>query len=157
MKYEQEQEVLRFSFEGEFDNLSVMRIKDESIALIERFHPKVLKLDFADVTFVDSSGIGYVLARYQQLRKWQGEVVLCNLTRLNQTIFEMSGIFQVAGNGGNTAGHDGRRNGPYLTLFVYQIVSDEQLLRFGMNHTGRGRTAYAARKDCHPAVLVDDV
>ena len=80
MKYEQEQEVLRFSFEGEFDNLSVMRIKDESIA---------------DVTFVDSSGIGYVLARYQQLRKWQGEVVLCNLTRLNQTIFEMSGIFQI--------------------------------------------------------------
>ena len=95
MKYEQEQEVLRVSFEGEFDNLSVMRIKDESIALIERFRPKVLKLDFADVTFVDSSGIGYVLARYQQLRKWQGEVVLCNLTRLNQTIFEMSGIFQI--------------------------------------------------------------
>lgn len=95
MNYEQEQEVLRFSFEGEFDNLSVMRIKDESIALIERFRPKVLKLDFADVTFVDSSGIGYVLARYQQLRKWQGEVVLCNLTRLNQTIFEMSGIFQI--------------------------------------------------------------
>ena len=95
MKYEQEQEGLRFSFEGEFDNLSVMRIKDESIALIERFRPKVLKLDFADVTFVDSSGIGYVLARYQQLRKWQGEVVLCNLTRLNQTIFEMSGIFQI--------------------------------------------------------------
>lgn len=95
MKYEQEQEVLRFSFEGELDNLSVMRIKDESIALIERFRPKVLKLDFADVTFVDSSGIGYVLARYQQLRKWQGEVVLCNLTRLNQTIFEMSGIFQI--------------------------------------------------------------
>ena len=95
MKYEQEQEVLRFSFEGEFDNLRVMRIKDESIALIERFRPKVLKLDFADVTFVDSSGIGYVLARYQQLRKWQGEVVLCNLTRLNQTIFEMSGIFQI--------------------------------------------------------------
>ena len=63
MKYEQEQEVLRFSFKGEFDNLSVMRIKDESIALIERFRPKVLKLDFADVTFVDSSGIGYVLAR----------------------------------------------------------------------------------------------
>ena len=95
MKYEQEQEVLRFCFEGEFDNLSVMRIKDESIALIERFRPKVLKLDYADVTFVDSSGIGYVLARYQQLRKWQGEVVLCNLTRLNQTIFEMSGIFQI--------------------------------------------------------------
>lgn len=95
MKYEHEQDILRFLFAGEFDNLSVMRIKEESVALIERFRPKVLKLDFADVTFVDSSGIGYVLARYQQVRKWQGEVVLCNLTRLNKTIFEMSGIFQI--------------------------------------------------------------
>ena len=95
MKYEQEQEVLRFSFEGEFDNLSVMRIKDESIALIERFRLKVLKLDFADVTFVDSSGIGYVLARYKQMKKAGGETIVCNLSRLNKTIFEMSGIFRI--------------------------------------------------------------
>ena len=87
--------ILRDGRITEIDQIETQRIKDESIALIERFRPKVLKLDFADVTFVDSSGIGYVLARYQQLRKWQGEVVLCNLTRLNQTIFEMSGIFQI--------------------------------------------------------------
>ncbi len=95
MKVEHQQDTLRFSFEGEFDNLSVLRIKEESAALIEKIKPKVLKLDFAGVTFVDSSGIGYVLARYKQVRKWQGELVICNLTRLNKTIFEMSGIFQI--------------------------------------------------------------
>lgn len=62
MKYEHKKDMLRFYFDGELDNLSVMRLKEESIALIERFRPQVLKLDFASVTFVDSTGIGYVLA-----------------------------------------------------------------------------------------------
>ena len=96
MKYTQKREVLHFYFEGEFDNLHVLHIKEESIALIERFRPKILKLDFAKVTFVDSSGIGYVLARYKQMKQWQGEVVICNLSRLNKAIFDMSGIFQIA-------------------------------------------------------------
>ncbi len=96
MKYEQKRDVLHLYFEGEFDHQNVLRIKEESIALIERFHPHLLKLDFKDVSFVDSSGIGYVLARYKQVKQWQGEIVICNLTRLNKTIFDMSGIFQLA-------------------------------------------------------------
>lgn len=71
------------------------RLKEESIALIERFRPQVLKLDFASVTFVDSTGIGYVLARYRQMQKLHGEVVICNLSDVNKKIFEMSGIFQI--------------------------------------------------------------
>ena len=47
MKYEHKKDMLRFYFDGELDNLSVMRLKEESIALIERFRPQVLKLDFA--------------------------------------------------------------------------------------------------------------
>ena len=95
MKYEHKKDMLRFYFDGELDNLSVMRLKAESIALIERFRPQVLKLDFASVTFVDSTGIGYVLARYRQMQKLHGEVVICNLSDVNKKIFEMSGIFQI--------------------------------------------------------------
>ena len=72
-----------------------MRLKEESFALIERFRPQVLKLDFASVTFVDSTGIGYVLARYRQMQKLHGEVVICNLSDVNKKIFEMSGIFLI--------------------------------------------------------------
>ena len=41
------------------------------------------------------SGIGYVLARYKQMKKAGGETIVCNLSRLNKTIFEMSGIFRI--------------------------------------------------------------
>ena len=95
MKYEHKKDMLRVYFDGELDNLSVMRLKEESIALIERFRPQVLKLDFASVTFVDSTGIGYVLARYRQMQKLHGEVVICNLSDVNKKIFEKSGIFQI--------------------------------------------------------------
>lgn len=95
MKHLYREGVLYFYFMGELDNLSVMRLKEESIALIERYQPRVLKLDFEEVSFVDSTGIGYVLARYKQMRRMGAELVLCNLSRINRTIFEMSGVFQI--------------------------------------------------------------
>ena len=39
--------------------------------------------------------IGFVLARYKQLQKLHGQLILCNLSRVNQTLFKMSGIFQI--------------------------------------------------------------
>ena len=48
-----------------------------------------------EVTFVDSTGIGFVLARYKQLQKLHAQLILCNLSRVNQTLFKMSGIFQI--------------------------------------------------------------
>ena len=95
MKYEHKKDMLRFYFDGELDNLSVMRLKEESIALIERFRPQVLNLDFASVTFVDSTGFGYELARYREMQKLLGEVVIWKLSDVNKKIFEMSGIFQI--------------------------------------------------------------
>ncbi|WP_075878108.1 anti-sigma factor antagonist [Merdibacter massiliensis] len=95
MKHTYQKDELRLFFDGDFDHLHVLEMKEESIQLIERFHPRILKLDFANVTFVDSSGIGFVLARYKQMKQQGGEVIICNLSRLNKTIFDMSGIFQI--------------------------------------------------------------
>lgn len=44
---------------------------------------------------MDSTGIGFVLARYKQLQKLHAQLILCNLSRVNQTLFKMSGIFQI--------------------------------------------------------------
>lgn len=95
MKHQYQDGTLCLYFEGEFDNLSVMKLKEPSIRLIEQYRPRVLKLDFEKVSFVDSTGIGYVLARYKQMKKTGGETIVCNLSRLNKTIFEMSGIFRI--------------------------------------------------------------
>ena len=95
MEHQYQDGTLCLYFEGELDNLSVMKLKEPSIRLIERYRPRVLKLDFTKVSFVDSTGIGFVLARYKQLQKLHAQLILCNLSRVNQTLFKMSGIFQI--------------------------------------------------------------
>lgn len=95
MKHQYIDGILYFYFYGDLDNLVVCNLKQICIDLIDKYRPKTVKLDFEDVTFVDSTGIGFVLARYKQLQKLHGELILCNLSRVNQTLFKMSGIFQI--------------------------------------------------------------
>lgn len=95
MKYQYIDETLYVYFYGDFDNLTVSQIKPICIALIEKYKPRVVKLDFEEVSFIDSTGIGFVLARYKQLEKMDARLVLCNLSKSNQTLFQMSGVFQL--------------------------------------------------------------
>ena len=95
MKHQYIDGILYFYFYGDLDNLTVCNLKQICIDLIEKYQPKTVKLDFEEVTFVDSTGIGFVLARYKQLQKLHAQLILCNLSRVNQTLFKMSGIFQI--------------------------------------------------------------
>ena len=95
MKHQYIDGILYFYFYGDLDNLTVCNLKQICIDLIEKYQPKTVKLDFEEVTFVDSTGIGFVLARYKQLQKLYAQLILCNLSRVNQTLFKMSGIFQI--------------------------------------------------------------
>lgn len=95
MKHQMIEDTLYFYFYGEFDNLSVMNLKQICIDLIEQNNPKKVVLDFEEVTFIDSTGIGFVLARYKQLKHKKAQLVVANLSQSNQTLFHMSGIFQI--------------------------------------------------------------
>lgn len=95
MKHQMRDGILYFYFYGDLDNLTVCNLKQICIDLIEKYQPKTVKLDFEEVTFVDSTGIGFVLARYKQLLKMHGELIVCNLSKQNMTLFRMSGIFQI--------------------------------------------------------------
>ncbi|WP_416325793.1 anti-sigma factor antagonist [[Eubacterium] hominis] len=95
MKHQFKDGILYFYFFGELDNLSVTNLKQICIDLIEQYQPKMVKLDFEEVSFVDSTGIGFVLARYKQLKKKHAELVICNLSKTNEKLFQMSGIFQI--------------------------------------------------------------
>lgn len=95
MKHQFMDETLYLYFYGEFDNLSVGNLKQICIDLIDKYQPKIVKLDFEEVSFIDSTGIGFVLARYKQLKKINAELIICNLSKSNMTLFHMSGIFQI--------------------------------------------------------------
>lgn len=95
MKYQMIADTLYFYFYGDFDNLKIFNLKQICIDLIENYEPAVVKMDFEEVSFIDSTGIGFVLARYKQLKKMGSELIICNLSRTNQTLFHMSGVFQI--------------------------------------------------------------
>lgn len=95
LKHQYLNDTLYFYFYGDFDNLAIANLKQICIDLIDKYQPKAVCLDFEEVTFIDSTGIGFVLARYKQLKKMGAELIICNLSRTNQTLFHMSGVFQI--------------------------------------------------------------
>lgn len=46
-------------------------------------------VDFKDVPFIDSSGIGEILRLYKKIRERQGEVILVNPNKKLRTLFTM--------------------------------------------------------------------
>ncbi|MBE6108121.1 MAG: STAS domain-containing protein [Erysipelotrichaceae bacterium] len=84
-----------FEFSGELDNLRITNLKNVVIQLIDQYKCPVVQFDFKDVTFIDSTGIGFVLARYNQIQAYQGELVLKNVTPFVRKILAISGIFQI--------------------------------------------------------------
>ncbi len=61
--------VMRVLLDGEIDHHTAAAIREEADAAIDAELPEVLILDFRDVTFMDSSGIGLVMGRYRKLKE----------------------------------------------------------------------------------------
>ena len=51
---------------------------------IRQDKPSVLRLDFRNVTFMDSSGVGLVMGRYRLLRTWGGKLELSGMSGVVQ-------------------------------------------------------------------------
>lgn len=95
MRIEKKNEVLTFYLNEDVDDYQISLIKEECIRLIDSLHPKKVILDFSQVNFVDSTGIGFVLGRYKQCSSNQCELVLRGLNQHHRVIFAMSGLFHL--------------------------------------------------------------
>ena len=58
-----------FEFSGEMDNLRISHLKNVIIQLIDQYRCPVVEFDFKDVTFIDSTGIGFIKVENDDLRK----------------------------------------------------------------------------------------
>ncbi len=63
---------------GEIDHHTASSIRTEIDMRIEKEKPKELELDFAKVSFMDSSGIGLVMGRYKLMSEKGGVVRVLN-------------------------------------------------------------------------------
>ena len=81
---------------GELDEYSAeyVRISLDNL-LNTSTSAKKLILDFSKVSFMDSTGIGVLLGRYNKFSKCDIDMYIQNPTSYVNRIFEMTGIYQI--------------------------------------------------------------
>lgn len=81
---------------GEIDHHNAKEIREEIDDTAQRAKPPLLVLDFKDVTFMDSSGIGLVMGRYAQMQELGGELRVVNLSGHIRKVMKLAGLDRLA-------------------------------------------------------------
>lgn len=96
MKMKANGEVLTIYLQGEIDHHSAKHMRAEIDSAVDFNMPSLLVLDFEEVTFMDSSGIGLVMGRYKTLQKSGARLSLLNLSGNIYKIMKLAGIDRLA-------------------------------------------------------------
>ena len=82
--------------EGEIDHHSAREIREAIDASLELHNVSLLTLDFGDVTFMDSSGIGLVMGRYRQMKFYGGDLRVINTSPHIYKVMKIAGLDRLA-------------------------------------------------------------
>ncbi|HCC35268.1 MAG TPA: anti-anti-sigma factor [Ruminococcaceae bacterium] len=91
VRIENKGDVVTAYLEGELDHHNAKAIREDVDAALDRHSPGLLVLDFREITFMDSSGIGLVMGRYKKL---QGTGAQIHITGTSPPIYK---VMQIAG------------------------------------------------------------
>ena len=82
-------------FIGDVDNLVCTSYKNKLETIIDENKYKKVIMDFSNVTFIDSSGLGLILGRYNQLKKHNGSLYMTGVNKQTEKIFNIAGIWTI--------------------------------------------------------------
>lgn len=88
-------QVLTIKLKGELDHHSA---DDSRLMIDERINEgkfNKIVIDFKNLDFIDSSGIGFVIGRYKLIRKRNGVIEIINASNKVRKILDMSGIGKI--------------------------------------------------------------
>ena len=77
---------------GEIDHHSARNIRELTDSMIQQSQPRLLRLNFSGVSFMDSSGIGLIMGRYRMMKLYGGDLRVINVPSGLRRIMEMSGL-----------------------------------------------------------------
>lgn len=95
LSYERKNKMLIVKLFGELDHHSAEDVRIKVDGLIDTYNIDNLILDFKNVTFMDSSGIGVVIGRHKKLQMKKGDTALINISNRVKVIFDLSGVFKI--------------------------------------------------------------
>ena len=85
-------EVLTVYLKGEIDHHSAKAMREEIDKAIDFNMPSLLILDFTEITFMDSSGIGLIIGRSEICESLGCRVEITGLTGTMRKVVMLSGI-----------------------------------------------------------------
>ena len=91
----EEGKTLKAVLTGEIDHHSAQSLREQIDEKIASSCPRRLILDFKGISFMDSSGIGLVMGRYNTMQTYGGEVEVIHLNDHFYKIMKLSGLEQV--------------------------------------------------------------
>ena len=77
---------------GDIDHHSARALRAELDELISFSRPEQLILDFGEVGFMDSSGIGLILGRLKAVRAVGGDIIIKNAKNDIEAVIRLSGL-----------------------------------------------------------------
>ena len=83
---------LYVSLIGEINHHNAVFVRQEIDEKIQELRPQNLVLDLADVPFMDSSGLGLIMGRYQRMQELGGTLTVANPSAEHKKIFKLAGL-----------------------------------------------------------------
>lgn len=91
-EFEYKNNTLKIYISGEIDHHSAFEIKDIIDCQILHYNPGIAVMNFEKVTFMDSSGIGLILARYKFAQNCGTSLYVQGLSMQTQRVLALAGI-----------------------------------------------------------------
>lgn len=96
IEFEMTDDILIANLDGELDHHTSSLVREEIDKTVDAFHSKHLIFNFKKVTFMDSSGIGVIMGRYNKISQLGGRLVITGYNEYIDRILDMAGIYTIA-------------------------------------------------------------
>ena len=93
--FKQERSRLIVFLHGDIDHREAGELRTQIEHQIAKNKPKELLLDFSQVSFMDSSGIGMIIGRYKTMMKYGGCVTASGMNDFVLRLFRMAGLHRI--------------------------------------------------------------
>ena len=93
--YDKENRLLKFEMTEEIDHCMAEKIRNKADFEIQEHIPKKVLMDFENVSFMDSAGIGMILGRYKTAKMVGSTLNITNIKPSIKKVLEMSGVLKI--------------------------------------------------------------
>lgn len=92
MKYNYEEGNLKIDLDEEIDMKACKTLRTIIDGYIMRYQPSNFIMDLSNVKFMDSSGIGLIMGRYNLIKFMDSKMIILNPTSSIKRVLELSNI-----------------------------------------------------------------